>query len=161
MEELALTGLAAESGYAQLTLKGLPQSMQAMSRVLTELADAGVSVDMVANADTMDGRRHLQITIKEEDLEPGRSICEGVNRDLGGTDLGVEVGLSRVTLVGSGMTHRPGVYAHAFRALLEAGLEVHGQSTSAISISLLVDGADEDRTLQVLHAAFELAKGRK
>jgi aspartate kinase len=79
---------------------------------------------------------------------------------MGGERVDTTPGLSRVTLVGSGMTGVPGVYARALEALVAAGIEVHALSTSPITISLLVDADAEDRTLQTLHAAFDLAKGQ-
>src|SRR5690606_25157617 len=93
------------------------------------------------------------------DLERARTIADGLVATLGGEGVDVVPGLSRVTLVGSGMTGVPGVYARTFEALVAAGIEVHALSTSAITISLLVDAAAEERTLQVLHQAFELVKG--
>jgi aspartokinase len=50
------------------------------------------------------------------------------------------------------------VYARALEALLAGGVDVHAVGTSSVSISFLVESAAEDRTLQALHAAFDLAK---
>jgi len=61
-----------------------------------------------------------------------------------------------VGLIGTGMTGRPGVYAEAYRALRDAGVEVHGVSTSSISISVLVETARVDDALNALHRAFRL-----
>jgi aspartokinase len=48
------------------------------------------------------------------------------------------------------------VYARAYRTLHAAGVEVHGVSTSSISISLLVPAEREDEALRSLHDAFAL-----
>src|SRR5690606_34407043 len=156
MEDLVLTGIASESGHARLTLWGVPSRMEATAQVLSRLADAGVSVDMVAHADRPDGRRQLQLTVREEMLPEARAICEALQGELGCEGLEVRPGLARVSLVGSGMHGRPGVYARAFEALLREGIEVHALSTSSISIALLVDAANETAALQCLHEAFGL-----
>jgi aspartokinase len=52
------------------------------------------------------------------------------------------------------MHQRPGVYARAFRALLDAGIEVFAISTSSISITLLVLQEREEEALRVLHGEF-------
>lgn len=158
MESLALTGLASNPGYARIVLRGLPPTMQAVSHVLSTFAADGVSLDMAGHADRPDGKRQLQVTVREDALERARTAAGTVLRALGGEALEVQTGLSRVTLVGTGMTEIPGVYARAFEALLHTGVEVYALSTSAITISLLIDTAAEERTLQVLHQAFELAK---
>ena len=54
------------------------------------------------------------------------------------------------------MNGRPGVYARAYRALLDAGIEVQGVSTSTLSISVLVPTGREDDALRALHDAFAL-----
>jgi aspartate kinase len=156
MEGLALTGLASERGHARLVLRGLPSGMVAMTRILDHLAEHGVSVDMVAQADRADGRRQVQLSVTEDVLDEARALCEPVVRELGGDSVDVQSGLCRVALVGSGMHGRAGVFATAFRALASAGVEVHAVSTSAISIALLVEADDEERSLQALHAAFDL-----
>ncbi|MBR9990186.1 MAG: aspartate kinase [Gemmatimonadetes bacterium] len=158
MEELALTGLASAGGQAKVTIRGLPPSMAALTAIMTVLANAGVSVDTLAVADRADGRRQLQITIHESDIDRCVELCHEQVELLGGAAVDVQRGLSKVTLVGSGMTGLPGVYARSLEALLAAGVDVHAVGTSSVSISFLVDAAVEDQTLQSLHAAFDLAK---
>jgi aspartate kinase len=159
MEGLVLTGLASAGGQAKLTIRGLPPTMAAMTAVMSALAHNGISVDTLTPADRADGRRQLQVTIHESDIERSVELCRDVVGRVGGEAVDVQRGLSKVTLVGSGMTGLPGVYARALEALLAAGVEVHAVGTSSVSISFLVEAAAEDRTLQSLHAAFDLAKG--
>lgn len=160
MEELALTGLASEGDNARITLRGLPGEMRAVATILTRLAERGVSVDLVNYADRADGRRQLQLTVEASDvLGDAEEICRAALAELGGESMGIERELSRVALVGSGMHGTPGVYARAFEALVDAGIDVLAVSTSSISITFLVASTDEDRTLQLLHTAFGLAAG--
>jgi len=158
MEDLVLTGLASERGHARLVLRGVPGGMRSLSAILTRLADAGVSVDMVAQADRPDGRRQLQLSVREDVLPEARSACEAFLAEVGGEGLEVQPGLARLALVGSGMHDRPGVYARAVEALVDAGIEVHGLSTSAISIALLVTAEAEGSALRALHEAFRLGE---
>jgi aspartate kinase len=160
MEGLVLAGLAAEAGQAKLTLRGLPASMAVMTTIMSALAAEGISVDMMTHADRADGRRQMQLTIDEAELPRGLPICRELVGSLGGEAVDVRQGLSKVTLVGSGMTGMPGVYARALEALLKAGVEVHALGTSSVSISFLVESASEDQTLQALHETFDLGKVR-
>jgi aspartate kinase len=159
MEGLTLTGLACEGGYARLAFRGLPPDMRITCDILNRLAQATISVDMLAQVDRDDGRRQLQLTIPEDALKEARPLCDGLLKEHGGESLDITVGLTRVALVGSGMYGLPGVYARTYNALQEAGIEVHAVSSSSISISLLVDSKDEERSLQVLHDAFDLGDG--
>jgi aspartate kinase len=159
MEGLTLTGLASESGYARLAFRGLTPDMRVTGDILTRLAQIGISVDMLVQMEREDGRRQLQLTVSEETLREARPLCEQLLEQHGGESLEVKTGLTRVALVGSGMYGLPGVYARTYRALLDAGIEIHAVSSSSISISLLVDSHDADRSLQVLHEAFDLGEG--
>jgi aspartate kinase len=159
MEGLLLTGLASERGFARVVLRGMPAGMAAITRILGRLADAGVSVDMVAHADRADGRRQVQLTVREDALPDALEHCEALARELGGEErIEAQTGLCRIALIGSGMTDVPGVYATAFRALHTVDVEVFGLSTSAISIALLVSTDREERSLQALHEAFNLGE---
>ena len=154
MESLQLTGLACEGKHVQVVLRGLPAGMAATTEVLNRVAEKNVSVDMVTQGDTPDGKRQLQLTVREDNLSEAMSVCEEIVARQGGT-VEAQRGLSRVSMVGSGMHNLPGVYARAFRALEQAGVNVHAIGSSAITITLLVDSKDEETTVRVLHEAFD------
>lgn len=153
MESLQLTGLACEGSHAQVIVRGLPSGMQPTSELLSRLADANVSLDIVNQADN--GKvRQLNLTVREEGLERMLPICEEAATRHGGS-VQVERALTRVAVVGSGMQNTPGVYARAFQALSDAGVQVHAIGSSAITIIFLVDTKSEDAAVRVLHEAFD------
>jgi aspartate kinase len=158
MESLQLTGLACEGSHVQVIVRGLPGGMAATTELLGKIADHKISVDMVTQVDAPDGSRQLQITVREDSLQETLAVCDAVVGKNGG-NVHAQRGLSRVAIVGSGMHNTPGVYARAFRALHEAGVEVHAIGSSAITISLLVNSENEEKTVQVLHAAFDFGNG--
>lgn len=156
MEELVLTGVAAKSGQAKLVLRDLPAGMRTVTAILVALAEGGVSVDMISEAEGADGKLYLQLTVSEDSLEDAERIVHGVLQAMGGGETEAHRGLSRIALVGSGMHQRPGVYARAFRSLLSEEIDVFAVSTSGISITLLVNQEREDDALRTLHEAFQL-----
>jgi aspartate kinase len=156
MEELVLTGITAQRGQAKLIVRGFPAGMRSVTAVLVALADAGLSVDMIAEAQEPGGASQLQVTVAEAEMADAQRVVEQVLRDLGGGAVEAKAGLSRVALVGSGMHQRPGVYARAFRTLLERGVEVSAVSTSGISITLWVPDGKHDEAVSALHDAFSL-----
>jgi len=159
MEDLVLrpvTGLAAKGGQAKLVLSGLEGGMRAQTELLEALAAAGVSVDMVSEAAGPHGRVQVQLTVADADAERAGEVARAAAERSPGAQVSARPGLSRIALVGHGMTGRPGVYARAYRALLDAGVEVHGVSTSSTSITVLVPREREDDAQRALHAAFGL-----
>ena len=156
MEDLVLTGVAPKDGQAKVVLRGLAPGMRTQTVLLEALAGAGVSVDMVNESFEGDGRMQLHLTVTEETVGRAESVLRAELEKLGGGHLAVHTGLSRIAIVGNGMEGRPGVYARAYRALLDAGVEVQGVSTSAISITVLVPTPRETEAVQALHSAFRL-----
>lgn len=155
MEELAVTGVAPKGGQAKLVLRGLAPGMRTQTALLEALADAKVSIDMVHESVDRDGRMQLQLTV-EGAAERAEAVLREALASVGGGEVEMHTGLSRIALVGNGMTGRPGVYARAYRALLDAGVEVEGVSTSSISITVLVPGEKETEAVRALHSAFRL-----
>ena len=155
MEELALSGIASSKGQTLVSVRGLPAGLATSTHLLEWLARSGVSVDTVIQAPDVEGRIRLQFTVEDE-VEQAQRIAEAVAGELGGGNVGVQSGLARIALVGSGMHGRPGVFARVFRALLGVGVEVHAVSTSSISITVWVPEEAEVAALQALHTAFEL-----
>jgi aspartate kinase len=137
-------------------MRRLAPGMRTQTVLLEALAGAGVSVDMVNESFDGDGRMQLQLTVAEESAARAEAVLREALEPLGGGHVVVHTGLSRIALVGNGMTGRPGVYAQAYRALLDAGVEVQGVSTSSISITVLVPAERETEAVQALHAAFRL-----
>jgi aspartate kinase len=71
----------------------------------------------------------------------------------------VEIGLCKISAVGTGMKSHTGVASRMFRALAEAGIPIHNITTSEIKISCIVDRQHGERGLQLVHDAFGLAAG--
>lgn len=158
MEDPVVTGVASEGGYAQLVLRELPAEMGSMTLLLTRLSEAGVSVDLLAQVDTRGGRRDIELTVRQDEIEEARGVCEAVAGELGGDGLDVSGPLARITLVGSGMHGRPGVYATAFQAMHDAGVAVHAVSASSVSIILMVDESAEEKAVRIAHGTFALGE---
>ena len=158
MESLQLTGLACEGQHVQVVVRGLPADMEIMTEVLNRVAENKISVDMVTHGDSSDGKRQLQLTVREDTLAETMALCEEIAARYGGR-VDAQRGLTRVSMVGSGMHNTPGVYARAFQALHKAGVNVYAVGSSAITITLLVDSKDEEKTVQVLHEAFDFGNG--
>jgi aspartokinase/homoserine dehydrogenase 1 len=59
-----------------------------------------------------------------------------------------------ITIVGAGMSHTPGIAGRIFGCLGDEGVNVIAiaQGSSEVSISLVVDHADEEKALRALHA---------
>src|SRR5207244_4619096 len=69
-------------------------------------------------------------------------------------------GVSKVSIVGTGMRTHTGVAERMFRALATEHINMKMITTGDIKISVLVDKADGDKALRRVHQAFRLHEPR-
>ncbi len=77
--------------------------------------------------------------------------------ELGYGEVSVNEAIAKVSVVGVGMIHRPGIAATMFKSLAQAGINIQMIATSEIKISCVVEQAQGVRALRVVHSAFDLA----
>ena len=70
-------------------------------------------------------------------------------------DIQYSTEFSKVSIVGAGMAHNPGVAALMFEALYDENINIHMISTSEIRISVLVDRKDSERAVVAIHEKFK------
>jgi aspartate kinase len=75
---------------------------------------------------------------------------------LGVRDYVVDESIAKVSVVGAGMKSNPGIAAKMFRVLAKAGINIDMISTSAIRISVVIEGDKAVSAAQALHTAFGL-----
>ncbi|MBR5487859.1 MAG: ACT domain-containing protein, partial [Phascolarctobacterium sp.] len=65
--------------------------------------------------------------------------------------------VSKVSIVGAGMTADPGVAATMFEALYDANININMISTSEVKVSVLIAEKDAERAVKVIHDKFNFA----
>ena len=77
---------------------------------------------------------------------------------VGTGELAIEIGLSKVSVVGTGMKSHVGVASRLFTALGAAGIPIHNITTSEIKISCILGKEHAKRALEITHDVFGLDK---
>lgn len=154
----SLSGVVHDLGVARLTIGGLESGPEALAIVFSALANAEISVDVIAENAAPNGDVELSFTVKESEV--GEAVI-AVERALSAsTKLGnpgrvrVQTGLAKVSLVGTGMLNRPGYVARLFTALARAGVASQMVTTSEISVTCVIAAEQVTMAVRQLHAAF-------
>lgn len=140
-------------------LQGVPG---VAGRVFTALAASGVNVLLISQGSS---EQSISLVVPHDQACAASDALQAefeLERLKGRVDdVAPRTGVAIVAVVGDGMRGMPGVAGRIFSALGEAAVNVVliAQGSSERNISFLVERADLDRTLQVLHAAFELGGG--
>ncbi len=70
------------------------------------------------------------------------------------SEVTIERGQAIVCLVGENIRYTPGVSARVFHALGDVNVRMISQGASLLNLSIVVDGADLKRAVELLHGEF-------
>ncbi|MBM7644754.1 aspartate kinase [Scopulibacillus daqui] len=152
----AVKGLAFEKNVAKLTLLGLPDHEDTLSKVFNVLADRQINVDIIIQNSFQEKETNLSFTIDDASVPDAMEALNDAKTILGYSGMDIESDLAKVSIVGSGMASNPGVAAKMFAALNHNGIKVKMVSTSEIKVSAVIDESHLTSSLNVLHRVFEL-----
>ena len=103
-----------------------------------------------------DGTTDISFTCPASDLGRARETLEEILPEIGANHFDVDEDIAKISLVGTGMKSSPGVSARAFRTMADNNINIQAISTSPIRLSMVIDAAEVERAVQLLHTAFEL-----
>ncbi len=155
-------GAALDLEQAQLAIRHVPDKPGLAARIFQILADQGISVDMIIQSQRSrvhQGQmtRDIACTVAQEDAAIARDVLQAAAPELGYSDVTIDSAIAKVSVVGIGMIHRPGIAAIMFQALSAANINIQMIATSEIKISCVVRQEQGVEALKVVHSAFKLA----
>lgn len=155
-------GAALDLEQAQLAIRYVPDKPGLAARIFQILAERGISVDMIIQSQRSrlcQGQmtRDIACTVARSDAELARDVLQAAATELGCGEVLIDCAIAKVSVVGIGMVHQPGVAAVMFKALSNAGINIQMIATSEIKISCVVRQEQGVDALKVVHAAFDLA----
>ena len=162
----SVRGAALDIKQAQLAVRYVPDKPGLAARIFQILADRSISVDMIIQSQRSrpkDGQlsgqmtRDIACTVGQDDAELAREVLQSAAAELGYGEVWIKKDIAKVSVVGIGMVHRPGIAAAMFESLAAAGINIHMIATSEIKISCVVEQDKGIDALKVVHAAFGLA----
>lgn len=157
-QSLVVRGIAFEDQVTRVSVLGLPNELTTLSTIFSTLANHSLNVDIIIQSTTSDNKTSISFSVKTRDLEDTITILEQHKSVLNYERIESESGLSKVSIVGSGMVSNPGVAAEMFEVLAKQGVEVKMVSTSEIKVSTVISGEHMVNAVDILHSAFELSK---
>lgn len=160
MENASVVGCALKENLGRVSLRDLPNRPGVDAAIFNALAEADINVDDIIQNEASGGGMNISFTVEHRDLADIKPAMERVLSGFGRGEMSIDVGLSRVSVVGLGMRHHTGVAAKMFTTLAEAGINILNITTSEIKISCIINRSDGERALKSVHSAFDLADGQ-
>ncbi|WP_236022498.1 ACT domain-containing protein [Bifidobacterium phasiani] len=155
-EAPVISGVAHDRTEALATLRGVPNEPGMAAKVFTQLAEAGVNVDMIVQAGASTGTADISFTVPETTVRNVQDVLQDKQEDLGYQSFEINNNVGKVAVVGVGMKTHSGVAAKFFNALSDHDINVLMISTSEIRIAALVPLSQLDEAVRALHTAYGL-----
>ena len=156
MEDLLVTGVAADTDQAKVTIVDIPDQPGMAARVFGELAKSHINVDTIVQSSSLKGTNDISFTVTKSDLKKTLKTLKKVSNDLTAWGVSSDDEVAKVSVVGVGMRSYSGVAAKMFKALADEEINIEMISTSEIKISCIIRRDKADEAVRALHRAFEL-----
>ncbi len=157
MEDVVVVGAALKADLGRVSLRRIPNNVGMQAMLFESIAAAGIMVDDIVQTEFGEVAT-LSFTVDHTDLADVKIVASQVLDRIGTGELAVEIGLSKVSVVGTGMKTHVGVASRMFTALGDAGVPIQNITTSEIKISCIVRKQDGEAALLAVHERFGLER---
>jgi aspartate kinase len=159
MEQVVVAGVAADAGQAKFTLQNLPEGPGVAAKIFGALSDAAIVVDVIVQDVPSNGRLTVSFTVGKGDYLNSKQALERLQKDaFREMKIVEEQGLAKVSIVGVGMQHHPGVASKMFALLAREKIDIKLITTSEIKVSCMIVESDTKRAVESLHQGFGLER---
>jgi aspartate kinase len=158
MEQVVVAGVAADKDQVKFTLQNIQDQPGTAAQIFGALSAAAIVVDVIVQDVPSNGIITVSFTVGKGDYLKTRQILEALQASPAFSSMKIveEADLAKVSIVGVGMQHHPGVASRMFALLAEAGVSIKLITTSEIKVSCLIEGSLVQKAVQCLHTGFSL-----
>ena len=156
VEKMLIRGIARDNDIARIALVNVDDKPGKAFQVFSILAKKKINVDTILQSIGRDGSKDISFTVGKDDLDAVLNIINENNAIIGAEKVVADKNVSKVSIVGAGITSNPGVAAKMFEALFDAGINIQMISTSEIRVSVLINAEEAEKAIRAIHSKFEL-----
>jgi aspartate kinase len=158
MEQVVVAGVAADKDQVKFTLQNIQDQPGTAAEIFGALSSASIVVDVIVQDVPSNGMLTVSFTVGKGDHLKARQLLKNLQASAPFQSMKIveETDLAKVSIVGVGMQHHPGVASRMFALLAEAKVNIKLITTSEIKVSCLIDGDLVQKAVQCLHTGFNL-----
>ena len=149
-------GIATDENISRITIHGLDNKPGTATRIFEPLSIADISVDVIVQNSGNDGQTNISFTIKDNELTKTKTIMEKVCANIDNSSFTYDSGLSKISIVGTGMQDAPGYATQMFKSLSDANINIEMITTSEIRITCIIKQENTGQAARILHSSFDL-----
>lgn len=153
LEEPVVAAVTHDANTAVFQLEPIPREPKFLADLFKSLAAKGVVVDIITQSESRNGHR-LAFSVTREDIPLAQNtLREQLSAE---TQWTLFENMAKLSIVGQGMRHHPGVAARFFEALADCKVQMHLITTSEIKVSAVISLEHLERAAAKVHAEFGL-----
>ena len=161
LEKAFVSALALDKSEVRLNVTEVPDRPGVAASVLSALAEKHIPVDMIVqSAPSRAGVNAISLMTPRAFAAKAREALAPLARRLGAC-VDIRDGVAKISAVGTGFRHQPGIAARMFEALAAHKINIHMIVASDLRISAVVDAHHGETALRALHKAYGLQRRRK
>jgi aspartate kinase len=124
------------------------------AEIFEEIAAGGIVVDMIVQSVGREEYANLSFTVPRKDLAKSLELAGGLAGRLGCPAPASSPNVAKLSVSGTGMRSHTGMASRLFRSLAAEGINVEMINTSEVRVSVVVDGRQGAKALEVLRTEF-------
>lgn len=153
-ENFTISGVTKDDYISRITIVGLENKIGKTYEIFKLLSENSINTDIIIQSFGEFITKDITFTVKMSDLQKTLDVLENNKEKLNAKEILHSENLSKVSIVGVGISDKPGVAAAMFEALYEKNINMHMISTSEIKISVLVNTTQAEIAVNAIHKKF-------
>lgn len=154
VEKMLIRGVTRDNDVARISIVGIEDTPGMAYKIFSALSKKNINVDLILQSIGRQNKKDISFTVSKGHLDEALKVLEDIRNIIKADHIDHREDVSKVSIVGAGMTSNPGVAALMFEALYEAGINIHMISTSEIKVSVLVNEANAEKAVAAVHTKF-------
>ena len=154
VEKMLIRGVTRDNDVARISIVGIEDTPGMAYKIFSALSKKNINVDLILQSIGRQNKKDISFTVSKGHLDEALKVLENIRNIIKADHIDHREDVSKVSIVGAGMTSNPGVAALMFEALYEAGINIHMISTSEIKVSVLVNEANAEKAVAAVHTKF-------
>ncbi len=155
----SVSGVAIDKDQSVVAIMDVPDRPGIAGAIMRALAEKNIVIDMIMQSyQPKLGLNNITFTVSQADLDQTISLLTAQKEELGASIVEADPDIAKVSLIGAGMAHQPGIAARLFTILGDASINIKMIATSEMNLTCVISKVDAEKAVRIIHEAFELDK---
>ncbi|HAE63143.1 MAG TPA: aspartate kinase [Eubacteriaceae bacterium] len=156
MEKVLIRGISLDENIAKISVMEVPDKPGIAFNLFSLLARADIHVDMIVQNVNRNNVNDITFTVALDELQTAVDIAQKFAFDVGAEKVEYDKGVSKLSVVGTGVVANAEVASKFFESLYEIGVNIQMISTSEIKISCIIEKDKGKEAMKHIHEKFNM-----